>query len=83
MNNLKINKSYHEEYLKIYGNYINKEKNNFVKKYDMRKIFITSLFIFVPIFFTFFIDFTMTVNKQNISKSFLMTDEKHIRQNSY
>ena len=73
MSNLQFNKSYHEEYLKLYGNYITKEKNNFVKKYDMRKILITSLFVFIPIFFTFFIDFTMTVNKQKMSKPFLET----------
>ena len=83
MSNLQFNKSYHEEYLKLYGNYITKEKNNFVKKYDMRKILITSLFVFIPIFFTFFIDFTMTVNKQKMSKPFLMTYEKHLHQNFY
>ena len=83
MNNSKFNKSYHEKYLRRYGNYHKKEKNNYLKKFDKRKILITSLFIFVPIFFTFFIDFTTTVNKQNMSKSFLMTDGKNIHQNFY
>lgn len=87
MNNLENKYSYHQAYLKIYGGYNkkNKDKNLKIlnyKKFNFGKIIITSLFVFIPVLFTFVIEFSTVVEKKDISKSFLMDYEKYIIKNN-
>ena len=71
MNNLEYNQSYHAAYLKIYGDYTDNKNNNNQKKFNynnyykfnFRKIIITFLFVFIPILFTFTIEFSTNYEK--------------------
>ena len=90
MNNLEYNQSYHDAYLKIYGDYTDNKNNNNQKKFNynnyykfnFRKIIITFLFILIPVLFTFTIEFSTNYEKQYISKNSLIDHEKYIIQNN-